>query len=106
MRHVAPALGALRRRYAFWGVLADVLGAFWARFGLGGLQNAPPSGYRITAHDGHLASCDGNKQAIAPVEVPPRRFLAVSYLGAFCFNSVVSSNRKDPNRHNFAEKIV
>ena len=51
----------------------------------------PPSGYRITAHDGHVASCDGNKQAIAPVGVSPRRFSAVSDLGAFCFNSVVSS---------------
>ena len=49
-----------------------------------------PSGYRITAHDGHLASCDGNKQAIAPVGVSPRRFSAVSYLGAFCFNWGVS----------------
>jgi hypothetical protein len=51
----------------------------------------PPSGYRITAQDGHLASCDGNKQAITPVGVSPRRFLAVSDIGAFCFNSVVSS---------------
>ena len=50
----------------------------------------PPSGYRITAHDGHLASCDGNKQALAPVGVSPRRFSAVSYLGAFCFNWGVS----------------
>ena len=57
----------------------------------------PPSGYRITAHDGHLASCDGNKQAIAPVGVPPRRSSAVSYLGALCFNSVVSSNRRPEN---------
>ena len=51
----------------------------------------PPSGYRITAQDGHLASCDGNKQAITPVGVSLRRFLAVSDIGAFCFNSVVSS---------------
>ena len=51
----------------------------------------PPSGYRITAHDGHLASCDGNKQALAPVGVPLRRFSAVSYLGAFYFNWGVSS---------------
>ena len=57
----------------------------------------PPSGYRITAHDGHLASCDGNKQALAPVGVPLRRFSAVSYLGAFCFNPVVSSNRRPEN---------
>ena len=57
----------------------------------------PPSGYRITAHDGHLASCDGNKQALAPVGVPPRRFSAVSYLGAFCCNPVVSSNRRPEN---------
>ena len=56
-----------------------------------------PSGYRITAHDGHLASCDGNKQALAPVGVSPRRFSAVSYLGALCFNSVVSSNRRPEN---------
>jgi hypothetical protein len=66
----------------------------------------PPSGYRITAHDGHLASCDGNKQALAPVGVPPRRLSTVSYLGAFYFNWGVSSNRKYPNRHNFAEKLV
>ena len=51
----------------------------------------PPSGYRITAHDGHLASCDGNKQVVAPVGVSPRRFSAVSDLGAFCFNRAVSS---------------
>jgi hypothetical protein len=51
----------------------------------------PPSGYRITAQDGHLASCDGNKQAITPVGVTSRRFLAVSDIEAFCFNSVVSS---------------
>ena len=51
----------------------------------------PPSGYRITAQDGHLASCDGNKQAITPVGVSPRRFSAISDLGAFCFNSVLSS---------------
>ena len=50
-----------------------------------------PSGYHKTAHDGNLASCDANKQAITPVGVSPRRFSAVSYLGAFCFNSVVSS---------------
>ena len=43
----------------------------------------PPLGYRITAHDGHMASCDGNKQAIAPVGVSPRRFSAVSDIGAF-----------------------
>jgi hypothetical protein len=63
-------------------------------------------GYRITAHDGHLAPRDGTRQAIAPVGVSPRRFLAVSDLGAFCFTSVVSPNRKPPNRHNFAEKLV
>jgi hypothetical protein len=57
----------------------------------------PPSSYRITAQDGHLASCDGNKQALAPVGVPPRRFSAVSYLGALCFNSVVSSDRRPEN---------
>ena len=51
----------------------------------------PPSGYHKTAHDGNLASCDANKQAITPVEVSPRRFSAVSNLGAFYFNSVVSS---------------
>ena len=55
----------------------------------------PPSGYRITAHDGHLASCDGNKQALAPVGVPPRRFSAVSYLGAFCFRVVSSKPGKN-----------
>ena len=42
-----------------------------------------PSGYRIIAHDGHLESCYGNKQAIAPVGVSPMCFSAVSYLGAF-----------------------
>jgi hypothetical protein len=31
----------------------------------------PPSGYRITAHDGPLASCGGKKQAVAPVGVSP-----------------------------------
>ena len=51
----------------------------------------PPSGYRITAHDGHLASCDRNKQVVAPVGVSPRRSSAVSDIGAFCFNRVVSS---------------
>jgi hypothetical protein len=51
----------------------------------------PPSGYRITAHDGQLASCDENKQAITPVGVSPRRFSAVSDLGASSFNRVVSS---------------
>jgi hypothetical protein len=51
----------------------------------------PPSGYRITAHDGHLASCDKKKKkAIKPVGVSPRRFSAVSDLGAFCFTRVVS----------------
>ena len=30
---------------------------------------------------------------------------AVSNIGAFCFNFVVSPNRKPPNRHNFAEKM-
>jgi hypothetical protein len=54
--------------------------------------------YRISAQAGHLASCDGNKQALAPVGVPPRRFSAVSYIGALCFNSVVSSNRR-PERN-------
>jgi hypothetical protein len=58
----------------------------------GWVHGLPPSGYRITAHDGHLASCDENKQAITPVGVSPMRFSAVSYIGAFCFNMVVSSN--------------
>jgi hypothetical protein len=49
----------------------------------------PPSGYRIIAHDGHLASFDENKQAIAPVGVSPRRFSTISDLGAFRCNSVV-----------------
>jgi hypothetical protein len=49
----------------------------------------PPSGYRITAHGGHLAYCDGNKQAITPVGVSPRRFLGVSDLWAFCGRSAL-----------------
>jgi hypothetical protein len=45
----------------------------------------------MIAHDGHLASFDENKQAIAPVGVSPRRFSTISDPGAFCFNSVVPS---------------
>jgi hypothetical protein len=66
----------------------------------------PPSGYRITTHDGPLASCDGNEHAIEPVAVSPRRFSGVSYIGAFCPNRVASPNRNPPNRHNVAEKLV
>jgi hypothetical protein len=77
----------------------------------------PPSGYRITAHDGHLASCDGNKQALAPVGVPPRRFSAVSYLGAFCLStrgawrpprsrSQAHSTPRPPQQHHSRARIA
>ena len=68
----------------------------------------PPSGYSITAHDGHLASCDGETNRLSrPSGCPPGVSQPFHILGRSALIGLCRQNRvKNPVKTNVAAGAV